>query len=295
MQEIRSPQSSMRTPRLTRTRLALVGAGFAALVALVAQWHVGRSPVTLVALADPFLFNGPATVGLPVRALDAAGRTIAAQHSASARDPDVAHVDARGLRCLKEGDTQVSVRSGALETSFLLQCRPVASFGAPFGSMDLAVGGEPQPIPVTAYDSSGRIVGALRFSAHSSDTTVVAIRDGLAVPQAVGKARISVDVGGRSTYLAAEVTESIAQESVQLTAGEYRSWELEPGRYRAQFATAEGGGSSPPARWRSVNANCAYDSRSRATLHCVLEARGRVVLLADRSVAATVRIDRRER
>ncbi|MBX3175310.1 MAG: hypothetical protein KF709_12925 [Gemmatimonadaceae bacterium] len=281
----------MLTTRTSRRTLIALGV---ALVALAGLWFGVRRPVELVALADPFLYNGPAAVGLPVRARDALGREVGVELAATAIRTGIAEVDGQRLRCLSAGDTEVRVRSGRLTTSFLLQCRPVAAF-APFQSLELVLGGPPQLLPVVAFDTLGQLVDALRFSAVSSDTSVVVVHGGYAVPRALGQVQVTVDVGGLATRMAVEVTEIVAREAVQLAGGEYRSWELGPGRYRAELVATGSERMRPAATWRSVNANCAYEPQSRATLHCVLEEPGRVVLLADASVSAAVRIHRRLR
>jgi hypothetical protein len=245
-------------------------------------------------MADPFLYNGPATLAHPVRASNVFGRTVAAEFDASVSRSDIAAVDGDGLRCLRRGDTDVRIRSGDLTASFVLECRPVARF-ASLQSLQLMLGGEPQLLPVSAFDIDGRVITELRFSATVSDTNVVALRSGYAVPRALGTAKITVDVGGRTTDLAVQVTELVAVDTVRMVAGEYRNWALPPGRYRAELGESGAGRTHAEANWRSVNANCAFGTFTRATLYCVLDEPGQVVLLADGAVSATVRIHRERR
>ena len=252
------------------------------------------SPARLVPLADPFVFNGPAAVALPVQAVTARGASVDVPMDASSATPTVAEVSGERLRCLRSGDSEIRVRSGSLHTSFVVQCRPILSFGPPLEALDLVLGGNPVPLAPVAYDSSGQRVGDLRFSATTADTAVIALQSGLVIPRRVGTATVRLDFGGIETVTHVEVVAAVVRDTLTLAAGEYRSWALGPGRYIARLEGAARAASTAIS-WRSANANCALDPRSRTTLHCVLADSGAVVVVAQATAAATVRIDRRAR
>lgn len=254
----------------------------------------GDAPDRLVPLADPFVYNGPAAIRLPVRALTAEGVSVTLPMEATSETPAIAEVSGGGVRCLRAGDAEIRVRAGTLRTSFVMQCRPVDSFGPPFSLEELEVGGDPVPIALTAFDSSGRRVDDLRFHASTRDTAIVALRSGLVVPRRMGTATIRLDFGGLERATHVEVVAPVRRDTIRWAAGEYRQWTLGPGRYRARLETAAGEGAAAIA-WGSANANCAVDPWSPATLHCVIADRGTLVAVARAPARATVRIDRRVR
>lgn len=245
-------------------------------------------------LADPFVYNGPAAVELPVRALTAAGAPLDVPIGASSESPAVVEVAGERLRCLRTGDATIRVKVRSLRAAFVVQCRPILSFGPPLEPLDLVLGEDPVPLAPVAYDSGGQRVEDLRFSATTADTAVIALHSGLVLPRRVGTAAVRLDFGGIETGITVEVVAPVARDTVQLAAGEYRSWALGPGRYVARLEHVAGAASAPIV-WRSANANCAFDPRSRATLHCVIADSGAIVAVAQAPAQATVRIDRRAR
>lgn len=267
--------------------------GGIALLALLGLSCDKVAPASLIAEADPFLYNGSAAFRIPVHALDSHGQRVESSLAASSGQPHIAEVQGDVVRCLQEGDADITASSGSLRTSFRLECRPIASFGPPLEALDLVIGGNPVPIPVNAFDSAGNSVSALRFTARTRDTAVVAIVDGTIVPRGLGPAEIQLDFGGVETSISAEVVAVEHQDTVELAAGEYRSWTLGPGRYIAKFSALDAAGTQLPLVWRSRNANCAFELSTRAHMHCGLREPGAVVLFAAQATRAAVRIDRR--
>lgn len=251
-----------------------------------------RTAVRLEPVADPFVYNGSASLALPVRALSAEGASVAVALHGTSEAPQVASVEKDSLRCLHAGDARIAVTAGTLRTSVVLQCRPIQGFGPPIRGMDLVVGGPPVPLAPQALDSSGQPVLDLRFSAISADTSVVTVQAGAVVPRGFGHANVRLDFGGIRTEEPVEVVAPVVRDSVQLVAGEHRSWKLGPGRYLARVEDGYGR-AAPGVVWRSNNANCARDSWSSSKLHCVLSDTGAVVLFAQVPVRAAVRIDQR--
>jgi hypothetical protein len=247
-----------------------------------------------VPLADPFVYNGPSPIAIPVQAQAPDGTPLEVPLNATSEASDVAVVVDQSVRCLRAGDARIAVTAGAARAVFVLQCRPILSFGPPLQAMDAVLGGPPVPFAPVAFDSSGRAVTDLRFSATSEDTSVIAIASGLAVPRALGSARVRLDFGGIETFTTVEVVAPLVRERIRLARGEYRSWALGPGRYVATLAHTNGN-AAPRVAWRSANANCSFDTWSRATLHCVVADSGAVVAIAQAASEVSVRIDRRAR
>jgi hypothetical protein len=253
------------------------------------------TPVALVPLADPFVYNGPAAVTLPLRALDRNGRTVLADVEAVSDAPEVVKVEDQHLRCLRTGDAQISAKSGTARTSFQVQCRPIASFAPPWRSLRFDLADDPVPLAPTAFDSSGQPLSTLRFTARSEDSSVASVVAGRVVPRAIGSTRIHLDFGGITHLIVIDVVSPMTRDTVRLVAGEYRHWPLGPGRYVASITGLADGSTPPPVAWRSANANCAFDSRSRSILHCVLDDSGAVIAVAQHATTAVISIDRRAR
>jgi hypothetical protein len=250
-------------------------------------------PAALVVDIDPFLYNGPAPVAVPIRVVDREGSTLEVPLAITSDAPDVASVEGNALTCLREGDAVLSAAVGTLNASLTVRCRPIVSFAPPFWSLDLLEGGPALPLPVQAFAEGGAVVTDLRFSAVSEDTSVVTVVGGDLVPRRMGTSRITLDFGGIGTSYSVEVAAPVLRDTVRLAGGEYRSWRLGPGRYRAEYGVAEG---APAAIiWRSVAANCSRDTRSDAILHCVVADSGSIVAFAQRATRAYIRVDRRPR
>lgn len=274
------------TPSCIRTVLALGVAGALACADV--------APSRLVPLSDPFVYNGSAAIRLPVQALTREGAPIEIALQATSDAPTVVEVADERLRCLRAGDARVTARAGGLNAAFSVQCRPIRSFLPPLHTGYAVLGEAPVQLAPVALDSSGQWVRDLRFSATSQDTSVVVINEGLAVPRGVGSARVRLDFGGVDTWTTIEVVAPVVRESVRFAEGEYRQWALGPGRYVARIESTNSG-PVPAIALRSVNANCAFEPRSRAILHCVIADSGSVVAIAQAPAEASVHIDRRAR
>jgi hypothetical protein len=270
-------------------RLLLCGAA-----ALVTQACADTAPVTLIALADTVVHNGPAPLALPARVTDARGRPVAASLIVESHSPVVV-VEGEGIRCLGPGDADVIVKHGARRVFIHLLCRPIARFGPPLEPLDLVVGGVPRPLPVNALDHTGRPVRELRFSAISNDTSVVAVVDGVAIPRGPGAAHLLVDFGGLTTELATEVVTPIVRDTIAAAAGEYRYWSLGRGRYRAEFRIIDTLSVAKSLSWGSSDANCAFDNATRSVIHCIVADSGAIVIAAEQRARAVIRVDQRPR
>lgn len=252
----------------------------------------GAEPVELVLQRDRVVSNGPVPVPLPVYAIDATGKTLDLELRISVDHPELVAVVANSVRCLGTGDAKVSVAALNRVRSFRLLCRPVVSFGPPERPGLLVLGQTPEPINPVALDGNGARVAELAFRAVSSDTSVAAVQGATLVARSVGVARVRIDFGGIATDFDLEVVELIARDSLRLVAGEWRSWRLPPGRYRAEFSVATDDVARTALAWRSPENRCAY-AESRAVIHCSFEASGIIALTASRTATAVVRVVRR--
>lgn len=270
-----------------RTSAAIAGACLWA-VAACGDARAARIAVA----ADPFVFNGRGAVQIPATVVDARGRALKASVEARSSDADILQAKGSAMECRREGSAELLLRSGALARSLTVHCRPVASFGPPFAAVELGLGDPPAEIPVVAFDSAGRRVDTLRYSAKVLDSTVAQVVDGRIVPRRIGKTSARLDLGGLSTSVAVVVTQRVHEERVQLAAEEYRAWPIDSGRYRARFLPREGGARQPSVTLLSNRANCARLNREPDTLHCLATSPAAVVLRASRATEGTLVVDR---
>jgi hypothetical protein len=272
------------------------------------------TPAALVVDRNPLLLNGPGAIRLPARVLTRSGRTLRdVPILATPSDDSIVSVTDSTLRCVREGDATLGLAAGHLTGELHVRCRPIGSF-APFSHLELAVDGPPQPLPVVAYAIDAfppaerfittvadfarrehRRVEELSFSAHVRDTTVARVNaDGQVQPLALGKTRITLDFVGLTHIVPVTVIQPLSTDTVHLASGEYRNWELEPGRYRLSVVRADGSETPAGTEMGAVGANCARDRYSRETLHCVVYdgERGHVIVRAPRASQVVVHVAR---
>ena len=252
---------------------------------------VDERPAAIMVDADPFLLNGPGPVALPARAVTAAGRTLPdlPLHATSNADT-IATAEDGALKCLREGDAQLSLTVASLSAFLLVQCRPVST--TPFTEVELEAHGQPGPVPVVAYTTGGKRASALRFSAVSDDTAVAVVRDGVVVPRAIGRSRLRIDFGGLQALGRVTVVMPVREDTVAFAAGEYRTWPLPQGRFRISAHAADGRAAPTGVSLRPVGANCARDPHLLETIHCVVAETGQVVALAAHRRTIRLRIVR---
>jgi hypothetical protein len=238
--------------------------------------HARQVPARLDAERDTVIINGPRAVLLPVRLVDTAGVSMPIEAwTLDLRGDSAVQIRGGKLACRGQGDARVSVTVGRLNTSLVVRCRPVAAFGFP-PPLELAVGGPPAPVRINALSSTSDSVTLLEFALRVADSSVITIRDGLAYPVAVGRATVVVDLGGISTAVTAQVYEAIANDTLRLSPGEFRSWALAPGRYEIGVAPLA---SPSDLKWLSMEtegASCARDTQREDWIHCLLRSRGGV-------------------
>ncbi len=246
----------------------------------------------IVVDADPFLLNGPGPVGFPAHVESATGERLGAPAFVATSDADsIASASAAGLRCHRRGDAHITLSIAELSHGFVVQCRPIRSF-SPFLAIEAEAGGPLEPIPLMAFDSTGRRVEEVRFSASSRDTTIAVASDGMVQPRALGRSYIHLDFGGLTSRVGVTVIQTLVVDTLALAAGEYRQWPLGTGRFRIGVFRADGRQELTGAALRPVNANCARDRGHRETIHCVVADSALLAVVATRPTRAIVRIVR---
>ncbi len=106
-----------------------------------------------------------------------------------------------------------------------------------------------------------------------------------------------MDFGGLTEIVSATVIELVANDTVALARGEYRTWPLPAGRFQITLTSARDAWNTPPIL-AADGANCALYRSPELTMHCVVERAATVMVrMPEQSSAAetnvAVRIVRR--
>jgi hypothetical protein len=250
-----------------------------------------RAPTRLEVERETVIVNGSRAVRLPVRLVDAVGAELPIeQESLTVEGDSTVQVDRGKIACSGRGDAQVSVAVGALTGRLLIRCRPVIAFGFP-PPLELALGGPPQAVHVNALTASREHETLLAFDLRTADTNVIAIRDGVVHPVAVGRATVIVDFGGIATAVTAGVHEAIADDSLRLAPGEFRTWPLGPGRYEITVVPLEAPAQLESLAMETEGASCVRDIRSEDLIHCLIRSRGGIGVRNQAATASAVRVN----
>jgi hypothetical protein len=220
---------------------------------------------------DTLLINGPAPIALPVDAFDRDGQPIARFALDITASSDSAVLVSDGTaRCRRAGEATLEFSAGETRASMLVRCRPIASFNMAHYD-ELRVGGPPIPMPLLPVDSLGQRVTEWRAGSRVLDTTVARVRAGRIYPQAFGQTWIEVDFGGLTHIVGAIVIELVAEDTVSLARGEYRTWPLPAGRFQITLTSPDSSAWSVPPTLAADGANCALYRSPELTMHCVVE------------------------
>ncbi|MBW7932757.1 MAG: hypothetical protein H3C62_03925 [Gemmatimonadaceae bacterium] len=243
--------------RLDWRRLSIL----AGAVALTLE-HTEPSPARLVPASRVVVANGPATFLLKVAVLNRRGDTLSPRGLRfSALDAGIVNLPHPGqARCLRQGDARVVVRQGRQAAALLVKCRPIESFGMPWLTR-LEVGQSPVLPTIVAYDSSGALIDEFSGTATIRDPTVVRYAGGMLHPLRVGGTYLDIDFGGIATHLPVQVVDRVVDKSLDLAAGEIRTWPLPRGRSELILASDS---TDPEARHLQLYVHSANCARSRA-------------------------------
>jgi hypothetical protein len=187
--------------------------------------------------------------------------------SLSARDTSMVRTSGTSLACLREGTTIIDIAVDELTTTFVATCRFAARLHVE-PHLILESGGAPHDLAATAIFSTGEARVLQPLSARVNDTTVVVVRNGAAVPLAVGQAGLRIDYGGLWSRMGIDVRHTISNDTVTLGTGERRDWRLEAGRYDITVRMKSSRDLSI-LTMETEGLRCARDSGDEDTIHCV--------------------------
>jgi len=249
---------------------------------------------------DTLVINGPSAVRVPVRLVDIEGADVPIEtwDLRLAGDSVVRIRDGR-IVCEGRGDATIVVTVASLERTVVVRCRPVIAFGFP-PPLELALRGPALPVRVHALGPAQQREELLAFQLRTSDSSIVEIRDGLVHPLSVGRANIVVDLGGIATAVTASVFEPIADDTLNLAPGEFRSWPLAAGRYEIAVLPLRDAAGLKLLAMETEGAKCVRDSQSDALIHCNIRlagglgVRNQATIASGHVVRALIRVRRVE-
>jgi hypothetical protein len=253
-----------------RARLAVSFAGvvLASALVLTALRAAMGPPERLV--ASTVVVNNIEPTRLPMRVLDAAGRTLpdTGVRYAWASGAPVSVSREGDVTCAQPGDAIVRASLGALVTHIPVRCRPVANVHAP-RMLELILGGPARDVPFEAVGRDGRPVTLLVGRIHIGDSTIATLEGQRIRARAAGRTWLETSIGNRRSYTRVHVygptesPEGIAQGEhravpVRLAREESREWRLPAGRYYLRVVLDHD--DRPKARLIVSGASCTVSS-----------------------------------
>jgi len=251
-----------------------------------ARMRAGGTPARLELDRDTLVINGPGAVRVPVRLVDIAGADVPIETwDLRLAGESVVRVRDGRIVCEGRGDATIVVTVAGLERTVVVRCRPVVAFGFP-PPLEIALRGPALPVRVHALGPSQQREELLAFELRTPDSSVVEIRDGLVHPLSLGRATIVVDLGGIATAVTASVFEPIADDTLSLVPGEFRSWPLAAGRYEIAVLPLRDAAGLKTLAMETEGAKCVRDARSDALIHCNIRVAGGVGVRNQATIAS---------
>jgi hypothetical protein len=165
--------------------------------------------------ADTIVVNSRWPTALPVRALDAAGRAVAAAPIRYEREggAPLPVAPAGAVTCARAGDLTVRATLGRLPPRRLVvRCRPVAHVRIP-GPLQFILGDSaytrPYALPVTAYGPDGRPVHLVVGRVSVGDTAIATLRGLTLHPRARGITQAGAHIGDGSAAMGVHVYQRV--------------------------------------------------------------------------------------
>ncbi len=248
--------------REQRLRVAALGAGVVALLFLAALVIALRNgpPTRLVAgEANTVVVNSQRPIQLPMRVLDARGRSLdssGVSYAWLAGAPVSLSADGI-LTCHERGDVTVRASLHVISTDVRVHCRPVAGVRAPW-MMELVIGDAPTDIPFEALNPYGEPERMLTGKFSLRDSSIASITDQRLVPRKAGVTSLSIQIGDDPrdasvhVFEPAHSIEDIApgqhrSVAIRLAPGEARRWHLKRALELHYFAIRpDTDGGTPP-------------------------------------------------
>lgn len=234
-------------------------------------------PVRLVAgVSDTVIVNNVRPIQLPMRVLDAAGRTLpdsGVRYQWLAGIPISVNVTGVAT-CAQPGDATVRASLGPLVTRLLIRCRPVHKVRS-LRMMNLVIGGPAHELPFEAVDAAGRSVTLLTGHVTVLDSTIATVQGLRVSGRAPGCTGLDMRIGDHVAHASVHVYQRVDSPEqilpgqhvavpVRLTSGEVRRWRL-PAARELYFVTMIPDGDAQPApRIAVTDAACVpgFDAQS---------------------------------
>jgi len=200
--------------RLLAAMCTLLAAATSLLVAI--QLHVGP-PASIAADrgfdANGIVINNFRAVQMPIRALDARGRTVSkAPIHYELFGGDAMTISPSGAAsCVRRGEAVVRASVDDVTSLVTVHCRPVSSIYATPTRFDFVQGDAPQSLQVQALDERAVTIGPLRGSVGIANPDVAALDHGLVAPRGVGSTRLTVAIGDARVNLSVVVHEIVTR------------------------------------------------------------------------------------
>lgn len=253
----------------------LAGAAFAIACACAAAACDVAAPPPFAFTSDTLTIVGQEPAALPFPHADG-GRTPLLDRLRLTTDSAVTW-DGRQLRCRGDGDAEVTAWSGTDSARLVVRCR-IAAYYTTMGIQYVFTTDPPRTLRVWARLYTGDSILVRPLAITTTDTSIVRIEDGALWPRGVGRARFVIELPGKTIRSFVEVHERIADETLSLSAGEFRTWRLGGGRYEIWMKALE---HAPNSAWMDVTtdrARCMRDSRDEDTIHCFVRDSGALAI-----------------
>jgi len=157
------------------------------------------APARIDGPADTIVVNSSEWTPIGIHVLDRRGVRIArptvTYHAAPESLLRVSTAGAVG--CMQDGTGAITIRAGTVDRRFPIRCELVHSFG-PTAVLELIAGESPVPLVIQPYDAHGQPMARARLQLRISDTTVIALRDGMIHGLKAGTAGISAWSRGKA-------------------------------------------------------------------------------------------------
>jgi hypothetical protein len=150
------------------------------------------------------------------------------------------------VTCKESGDAEVRAWAGAVATTLIVRCRPVATIHGEM-VLSLVAGGAREALPITASAPDGRSVDLIAWDARVEDSSIVALHALQLRPLAPGTTSVLVSIGDGKTRIWVNVYEPVSTLAglrpdqrlvsvpVRLEAGDTIRWPLPTGSFWLRF------------------------------------------------------------
>ena len=269
--------------RQQRLRMAALLAGVMTLsVAIVLAIVLSDGPpARLVAgSSNAVVVNSERPIQLPMRVLDAAGRTLDSSRVVYEWvSGGSVSVSANGIvTCNERGDATVRALLNELSANVRVHCRPVRKVRGPW-MLELVVGDAPTDIPFEALNVDGERETMLTGRLAVSDSSVATLQDQRLLARRSGSTSLKIRIGDEAGDMSVHVFEpALSPERmkpgqhlaipVRLASGESQRWLLTPAHELYYIAIRPDRDGGTPPNVAIVGAQCTrgFDAHS---FYCV--------------------------